>query len=47
MIKLKELAIFTFGIAYFMLISLPLGIMLFLTAHLFFEVKRIIKWIIN
>lgn len=47
MIKLKELAIFTFGIVYFTLISLPLGIMVFFTAHLFFEVKRIIKWITN
>jgi hypothetical protein len=47
MIKLKELAIFTFGMIYFMLISLPLGVTLFLTAHLFFEVKRIIKWITN
>jgi hypothetical protein len=27
------------------LIGLPLAISLYLTAHLFFELKRIIKWI--
>jgi hypothetical protein len=32
---------------HFALIGLPLAITLYLTAHLFFELKRIIKWIKN
>lgn len=32
---------------HFILIGLPLAITLYLTAHLFFELKRIIKWIKN
>ena len=44
---LKENAIFVYNLTFFTLISVPLAIMLYLTAHLFFELKRIIKWIKN
>jgi hypothetical protein len=43
-IILKEMAIFTYEMSYFMFISVPLAIMLFMTANLFFELKRLLKW---
>jgi hypothetical protein len=42
---LKELTIFALGIIYFTIVCVPLAIVLFLTAHLYFETKRIIRWI--
>jgi hypothetical protein len=44
---LKYLCIFSLNIIYFMLISIPIATILYFTAHLFFESKRILKWIIN
>ena len=44
---LKELAIFTYEMSFFTLISVPLAIVLFLSAHFYFETKRIYKWITN
>lgn len=44
---MKQLLIFTYEMTYFMFISVPLALVLFLTAHLYFETKRIYKWITN
>jgi hypothetical protein len=44
---LKETYILVYNLTFFTLISVPLAIMLYCTAHLFFELKRITKWIIN
>jgi hypothetical protein len=44
---LKEIAVFTYEMSFFTFISVPLAIVLFSTAHLFFETKRLIKWITN
>ena len=46
-IILKEMGILIYGLTYFTLISVPIAIVLFLTAHLFFELKRLTKWIRN
>jgi hypothetical protein len=42
---IKATIIFMSQLTYFLVISVPLAIMLLLTAHLFFELKRITKWI--
>jgi hypothetical protein len=39
---LKETLIFILGMLKFFFISVPIGCTIFLTAHLFFELKRII-----
>lgn len=46
-IILKETAILIYGLTYFTLISVPIAIVLYFTAHLFFELKRITRWIRN
>jgi hypothetical protein len=40
---IKGLLIFLGQLTYFLVISVPLAIMLLLTAHLLFELKRILK----
>jgi hypothetical protein len=42
---IKATLIFIGQFTYFMVISVPVAIILLMTAHLFFELKRIIKWI--
>jgi hypothetical protein len=44
---IKATFIFMAQFIYFIVISIPLCLILLLTAHLFFELKRIIKWIKN
>jgi hypothetical protein len=39
---LKETAIFIFGMSYFMLVSIPIASIIYLTAHTYFEIKRLI-----
>jgi hypothetical protein len=43
----KATLIFMAQLTYFIIICVPLAITILLTAHLFFELKRIIKWIKN
>jgi hypothetical protein len=40
--KMKQLT-FIYELAKFMLISVPLACCIYLTAHIYFEIKRIIK----
>lgn len=42
---IKAIFIFLGQLTYFIVVCVPLAIMLLLTAHIFFELKRIIKWI--
>jgi hypothetical protein len=42
---IKATFIFMAQLTYFMVICVPIAIMLLLTAHLLFELKRITKWI--
>jgi len=44
---IKATSIFMFEMIKLLVIGLPLAIILYFTAHLFFELKRITKWIIN
>jgi len=44
---IKATSIFMFEMIKLLVIGLPLAIILYCTAHLFFETKRVIKWIIN
>jgi len=44
---IKATSIFMFEMIRLLVIGLPLAIILYFTAHLFFELKRITKWIIN
>jgi hypothetical protein len=44
---IKATIIFLAQLTYFLVISVPIAIILLATAHLFFELKRIIKWIKN
>jgi hypothetical protein len=44
---IKGYLILTAQFLHFALVGVPLAITLYLTAHLFFELKRIIKWIKN
>ena len=44
---IKAIIIFLAQLTYFIVVCVPLAIMLLLTANLFFELKRIIKWIKN
>lgn len=44
---LKEFSIFMYQMLKLLVIGLPLAIMLFCTAHLYFELKRLIQWIKN
>jgi hypothetical protein len=44
---IKTYLILTAQILHFTFIGIPLAITLYLTAHLYFETKRIIKWIKN
>ncbi len=44
---IKATSIFMFEMIRLLVIGLPLAIILYFTAHLFFETKRVIKWIIN
>jgi hypothetical protein len=44
---IKETSIFMYQMIKLLVIGLPLAIILYCTAHLFFELKRITKWIIN
>lgn len=43
----KELLIFMYEMLKLLVIGLPLAIILFCTAHLYFEIKRLIQWIRN
>ena len=43
--SIQAIIIFLAQLIYFMIVCVPIAIMLFLTAHLFFEFKRITKWI--
>jgi hypothetical protein len=42
---LKATIIFLAQLTYFIVVCVPLALTLLLTANLFFELKRIIKWI--
>jgi hypothetical protein len=42
---LKATIIFLAQLIYFIVVCVPLAISVLLTAHLFFELKRIIQWI--
>jgi hypothetical protein len=42
---IKATIIFLAQLTYFIVICVPLALIVLLTAHLFFELKRIIKWI--
>lgn len=42
---IKATIIFIYEMCYFMLISVPLACILFTTAHIFFELKRITLWL--
>jgi hypothetical protein len=44
---IKSLLIFTLNFLHLAFIGLPLAIMLYCTAHIFFELKRLTKWITN
>jgi hypothetical protein len=44
---IKATLIFMFEMIKLLVIGVPLAIILYCTAHLFFELKRITKWIIN
>mgnify|MGYP006269045627 CR=1 FL=1 len=44
---LKEFSIFMYQMLKLLVIGLPLAIMLFCTAHLYFELKRLIQWTKN
>lgn len=44
---IKAILVFMAQLTYFMVICVPLAIVLLLTANLFFELKRISKWITN
>jgi hypothetical protein len=43
----KATLLFMAQLTYFIVICVPLAIAVLLTAHLFFELKRITKWIKN
>jgi hypothetical protein len=45
LIKVKATIIFLAQLTYFIVVCVPLALIVLLTAHLFFELKRIIKWI--
>jgi hypothetical protein len=42
---IKATLIFLGQLIYFIVVCVPLAITLLLTAHIFFELKRIIQWI--
>lgn len=42
---LKELGIFIYDMSFFTLISVPLAIVIYTTAQIFIETKRLITWI--
>jgi hypothetical protein len=44
---IKSTLIFVLQFLHLAFIGFPLAIVLYCTAHLFFELKRIIKWIKN
>mgnify|MGYP001560598240 CR=1 FL=1 len=44
---IKATFIFMAQLTYFIVVCVPLAIAVLLTAHLFFELKRITKWIKN
>jgi hypothetical protein len=44
---IKATSIFMFEMIKLLVIGLPIAIILYCTAHLFFEIKRVIKWITN
>jgi hypothetical protein len=44
---IKATFIFMAQLTYFLVVCVPLAIAVLLTAHLFFELKRIRKWIKN
>jgi len=44
---IKATSIFMFEMIKLLVIGLPLAIALYCTAHLFFELKKLIKWTIN
>lgn len=43
----KATLIFMAQLTYFIVVCVPLAIVVLLTANVFFELKRIIKWIKN
>jgi hypothetical protein len=47
MITLKKAIVLFYDILYFMIISIPIACLLYFTAHLFFKIKILIKWITN
>jgi hypothetical protein len=42
---IKATIIFLWQLIYFIVVCIPLAIAVLLTAHIFFELKRIIQWI--
>jgi hypothetical protein len=44
---IKAILIFMAQLTYFIVVCVPLAIVLLLTANIFFEFKRIAKWIKN
>jgi hypothetical protein len=44
---IKGISIFMFEMIKLLVIGLPIAIVLYCTAHIFFELKRVIKWITN
>lgn len=44
---IKAISIFMFEMIKLLVIGLPIAIVLYCTAHIFFELKRLIKWITN
>ena len=44
---IKAILIFIAQLIYFIVVCVPLAIVLLVTANLFFELKRIAKWIKN
>ena len=44
---IKAMLIFMAQLTYFIVVCVPIAIVLLLTANIFFELKRITKWIKN
>jgi len=44
---MKETFKLIFQIIFFFLVSVPLAVLLLLTANIYFEIKRLIKWLGN
>ena len=44
---IKGISFFMYQMIKLLVIGLPIAIILYCSAHIFFELKRITKWIIN